>query len=98
MSALCDGRIAEIVRAAIVRRAARLGVTVGGREHMESLGDRLHEHRPSTPARRSLACDAWLCANGRWTAVAEDLADREGMELDAWLAAEAIAQGVEVSA
>lgn len=98
MSALCDGRIAEIVRAAIVRRAARFGVTAGGREHMESVGDRLTDVRPSTPESRSLRCDAWLCADGRWTAVAESLADAEGMELDAWLAAECAAQGVEVSA
>lgn len=96
MSAVCDGRVAEIVRAAIVRRAAALGVTSSESDDMESLGDRLTDVRPSTPESRSLRCDAWIAGDGRWTVAGEAIADAEGMEFDAWLAAEGAAQPAEV--
>lgn len=87
-----------LVMRAVSRRAEALGLADAvAADSFEVLGDELTAMRPSTTATRALACDAWLIGEQRYEAVAWAMADREGFaDLDAWVASECAAQGVQV--
>lgn len=72
--------LTAICAARIVHHATRHGVAGAATMALADVGDALHAMRPSTPAARSLACDAWLLADGRAEEVAENLARLDGFD------------------
>lgn len=92
---IARGDLVEIVEHAVIRRAVPHVLGAPESPDFDRLGDALTDVRPSTPAIRALACDAWVVDGGHHEAAAWAMADREGFaDLDAWIAAECAAQGV----